>query len=322
MTRSAVLLCLMFFLCARDISAQDTAGLFRAVVPVRSQSNSDRQYAAQKGMQEVLVRMSGSEGVLLNQVVQRAVGSAQTYILQFQYRPVDDKALLAKGYRQALSMLFSRELIERLLLKEARVSYWPPNRPEVLLWLVEDDNRYGRQMLNPDTSAVAAELEQVAQQRGLPLAWPLLDLEDQSAINANLLWRLDEESILRASQRYGAEVILAGKLYQSSVGEYRSTWVLLHRGQSKTWESRSSELESLAWDALQPPVNYLVSLTGVVPSDESAIVLLLHGVDNFKSYSSALEYLQGLAMVSDVRLLETRPGEMLLALDSEATVAS
>ena len=304
-----------------NTQAQENMAYYQAVVPVLSQSAKDRQYAAQKGMQEVLIRMSGSESVLANEQIKRAVDKAQSYIEQFQYRLVDDEALREKGYNEALMMMFSPELIERVLLREARVSYWPPNRPDVLVWLVEDDASYGKQMLNRDMqSPITLALDKAAKERGLPLVYPLLDLDDQTAINANLLWRMDEESILAASQRYKAPVILVGRFSTTSRGEIWSTWQYFHAGNNQHWDVRSTELDQLVREALSPITSYLASLTSVLSSAEDALIVKLTEVNGFKQYRQALDYFQGLAMVANVRVLEASPGELLVELESGTTL--
>lgn len=314
---------ILFLLCftAWGQEAWGDQSYFQALVPIRAQSASERQAAARKGLQEVLVRMSGSEEILVNAQIRKAIRKAQTYIEQFQYRTIDDELLKQEGYQQALLMFFSPKLIKRILLNEARVPFWPPNRPRVLVWLVEDDPVYGRQMINKGmASPIIEAIEDAALERGLPLAWPLLDFEDQSSINANLLWRLDEASIVHASMRYRAEVILAGRISTTSQGDTLTSWQLLHQDYTESWDLRSKEVNKLSWEVLGPVTHYLANLTSVVPSDEGAIVLNLQGVSNFKHYREALDYFNGLALVSEVRLIEVRPNAMLLALISETTL--
>lgn len=323
------LLIICFLSLCIQTNALGSLNYYQATVPVRSQSKTDRQYAAQKGLQEVLVRMNGSESVLQNAQVKAAVRRAQSYIEQFQYRQIKEEALVSKGYKQEMQLTFSPELIERLLLRQAQVRYWPTNRPQILVWLVEDNAQAGRQMLNravedPDGKGnpIVKALDKAALERGLPIEYPLLDLDDQLAITADKLWRMDEDSILAASQRYDAAVILLGRFSRTSKGEIWSTWQFHHAGKNQVWDSRASEIDKLAWEALSPLTDFLAERYAIVPSGQNApdLVLQLSGINTFKDYRQALDYLNGLAMISDVSLLEVQTGEMLLALHSEASL--
>ena len=113
--------------------AQETLNFYRATIPVRSQDDKERQYAAQKGIQEVIQRMSGSETVLENPQIQIAIGNAQRYIEQFQYLAGEDSELIDRGYTLQLSMIFSSSVIRRIIT-ESGEPYWPENRPTTLVW--------------------------------------------------------------------------------------------------------------------------------------------------------------------------------------------
>lgn len=47
---------------------------------------------------------------------------------------------------------------------------------------------------------------------GLPVSIPLMDLDDNMAVNATDVWGRFADPILKASQRYGAEMVVLGKL--------------------------------------------------------------------------------------------------------------
>lgn len=319
--------CLLFF--CLQATAQDVLDYYRAVVPVKSQSAADRKYAAQKGMEEVLVRMSASEDVLRSDVVQNAVERAQTFIEQYQFRLVTDEALKAKGYHEEMYLVFSPELISRLL-HQARVRFWSEgNRPKILVWLVEDEARYGKQLLNAESSTaggepnpVVAALEDAAHLRGLPLEYPLLDLEDQMAIKPADVWNLREEKIREASERYSAPVILVGRFSTTSRGELWSTWQYYHMNFNQTWDVRAAEPDTFALEALAPLNEFLAQRYGVVagaPGENAALVLRLAGIESFKQYRQAIDYLNSMAMILDVNVIEAGNGELLLALQAEAS---
>ena len=50
------------------------------------------------------------------------------------------------------------------------------------------------------------------QAMGLPVSLPLMDLDDNMAVTATDVWGRFADPVLKASQRYGAEMVVLGKL--------------------------------------------------------------------------------------------------------------
>ena len=300
-------------------SAQD---FFQATIAVSSQSPSVRKVAAKKAFAEVMVRLSGTELVLENPQIHAAMGKAINYVEQFQYHPQADPSLVAEGLKEEISLTFSPTTIERLLRKNDQ-PFWPVNRPSTLIWLVEDSVDYGKQFVSSELAPeVFVGIEAAAHRRGLPLSYPLLDLQDQTNLSAEQLWQLDEEAILTASSRYSADVILVGRYSATSRGELLATWQLFHRGETRVYDSRNEALDLLGAMALDPLADYLGRRYALMPRDESAdaLVLQLNGVDTFARYRKALSYLEGIAAISGVELAGVRQDTLLLYLDSDADV--
>lgn len=133
---------------------------------------------------------------------------------------------------------------------------WGPERPLTLLWIAIDAGRGERVLLSdagisadgladtvgvvgvsPETAelaaAIRAEIETVADERGLPIRFPLLDLEDMVSVTAADIWGGFVEQVEAASERYGADAVVIGRINSDPFG--RSVrWTLLHRGEVST----------------------------------------------------------------------------------------
>src|SRR5690606_25504380 len=116
---------------------------------------------------------------------------------------------------------------------------WGPERPLTLLWVAFDDGFGERVLLGANDAGVAAgsplaellqttraELAAAADERGLPIALPLLDLEDLQALTFTDVWGGFEEPIRAASARYGADSILIGRVRIGDFGP-EVQWLLL-----------------------------------------------------------------------------------------------
>ena len=112
---------------------------------------------------------------------------------------------------------------------------WGPERPLTLLWIAVDDGVGGRALLGANEIGRARalptpaddgaahdgprrEIAAAADERGLPIAWPLLDLEDLNAVSFIDVWGRFEDRILAASVRYRADAVLIGRVRPGCFG--------------------------------------------------------------------------------------------------------
>jgi len=308
------------------IEAQPQKSHFRATVPVKTQTSGERKVAAQNAFMQVMLRISGFESVMRDAHVLSQAKRAQAYIEQFQYLPLESETLIEEGFEELLSLTFSRAALEDILRK-AQQAIWS-NRPTTLLWLVEDDPEYGRQLLNQlSDNPVVTSIDAAAERRGLPLIYPLLDLDDQLALSIDDVWNIDEKAIARASDRYGADVILVGRYSQTSRGELWSTWQFFHADTDVSYDSRlaveeEGSIDNLGRDALDPLADFLAKRYAIQPQLETGgrLVVQVSGIRDFGAYRRSLDYLEGLGAVSDLRLGAVRQDTMLLYLESEAGI--
>jgi len=315
----ALLLLVAFSMHARS----EEQNYYQASVPVKSQDAYTRKAAAVEAFAEVIVRVSGSAEALKNPVIREAHGDAITYVEQFQYSPLQDDELRQQGYSENLNLTFSAPAIERLLREKAQQPFWPVSRPETLVWLVEDSLNGGKQFVSADFSPeVVGGFDSTARKRGLPLKYPLLDLQDQTHLSPEDVWVLNEQAILAASERYRADVILVGRFSTTSSGEYLATWQYFHRGDTRVYDSRVESAFELGFSALNPLANYLGHRYAILPSTEarSALVLQLSGITGFRAYRHALDYLENIAAISQVFVAGVRQDMLLLQLQSDASV--
>lgn len=310
--------------------AQSHSDYYQASIPVRSQQAQEYKTAAEEALLEVLVRMSGSMAVQYDDGILQKLNRASRYVEQFQYEALDSQSLKDEGFRELLTLSFSPSAVRKLLRD---VQFWPVNRPNTLIWLVEDDIEYGKQLLNQSSEApIIASLMRSAAARGLPLSFPVLDLEDRLALSAEGVWAVDEAAIIEASARYGADVILVGRYSQTSRGEVWSIWQFFHAGATLSYDSRvqlgdaleNSALanDALGSDALYPLADFLADRYAIQGHGESSgrLVVKVTGVNDFTAYRKSLDYLEGLDAVSALYIASVRDDTLLLYLESDTSI--
>ncbi|MGR5299993.1 DUF2066 domain-containing protein [Vibrio alfacsensis] len=173
--------------------------VYRAEVVIDSNQKDGESLARQQGMQDVIVRATGTDASLSNPVIQKALGSSSRYISQLGYGQVDGQ--------NGLKMLFNSGQI-RSLLTQAQLPFWSPNRANILVWLVEEQG-YDRAITwEHSDSQSAVALRNAAQVRGLPLTIPVGDFDDVTGVNVSDIWGGFIDPIRQASVRYPADAVL------------------------------------------------------------------------------------------------------------------
>ena len=74
---------------------------------------------------------------------------------------------------------------------------------------------------------------EIADKRGLPLAFPLLDTTDLQGVTFSDIWGGFDERIINASKRYDANSILIGRIRPAS--SQRNRWTYVFGDESRTW---------------------------------------------------------------------------------------
>ena len=59
-----------------------------------------------------------------------------------------------------------------------------------------------------------------------PSSCPLFDIEDRMTLPVSALWGGFPEPIQRASRRYAADAVLAGRVYRGETGLWKARWTL------------------------------------------------------------------------------------------------
>jgi len=320
----AGLLSLLVLLLASMVNAEQVKQMHTQAALVPNQSAEEREVAASSALAQVLVRMSGSVDALDAPAIERLLQRPEAYLESFHYEATEELIDYRGQPVQAarLVLKFSGSALEKAL-RDAQQPVWPANRPSSLVWLVAQQPG-GVQVINPaEDELLDKALTGAAANVGLPIALPLLDLQDQMAASAADLWSLDQEAIRSASRRYAVDAVLVGRYSETSSGQWMASWLFEHKAKQQLFDSEGVSREEMIEKGLQRVAAYLAGLYGVVASDmpANALVAKIDGIDGFGDYVQALEYLNKLAIVGHVGLLSLEGDVMTVSLFVEGNDA-
>ncbi len=318
-----LLLCLLGLFMPAYVGAVAVQGLYEGSAQVADQEADSRKKAFNQAFAQVVVKVSGTSSVLANDAVARQLSQAESYVQRFSYRtqasatPDTDDQPPASYIDVEFSPVAVNELLRR-----AGAPIWGQNRPALMLWmgLVQQGERTVLAATAED-GPLLAWISSQAGQRGLPVYLPSMDLQDQSVISVSDIWGLFLDPFIKASARYGADVVAIARVSES--GAYASVqWMLELRGSRMQGVEEASSREAAIAKLIHRLADVVANRYAVIQSDQSSGQVELEVTDilNFRSYVGVSRYLTSLAPVRSVVPLYVRDNRVGFRLMMEGSV--
>ena len=302
------------------IAQIDPAALYEGEAPVPDQSEEARAAALPQALAEVLIKLTGDSAIAEHPALRERLLEVPSLVQHFRYR--SDVALVdgLPQQRAVLVARFERSKVDELL-GTAGVAFWPGPRPPLTLWLGIDDGRGPRFVSEAQAQAVAA-LSNRAAAEGVGLIFPLLDLEDQAALDVQAVWSENTAAIVAASARYGSQSVLAGRLQRSGSG-WSTGWMLIDGGEVlRRWTDVGGDAQALLANAASQAVSALTQrYAGLAALGEPGrYAVRIRGIGSGADYARALAYLRSLSLVRGIELQAAEGDSLALLVDLGAGV--
>ncbi|MCC6206679.1 MAG: DUF2066 domain-containing protein [Gammaproteobacteria bacterium] len=303
--RLCLLLCLA--LGAAGARAGEVEGLYEAQVPVAGQREAERTEALRQAFGRALVKITGDRDAAVRPGLQALLRSPLVYVQQYLYRPLPagyvPEATAAAVPTQMLWASFDAQAVNQSL-QRANAPVWGRMRPSTLVWLaVEEQGR--RYLAGSDAGAdLRREMEGRADARGIPLLFPLLDLEDQRRVSFADVWGGFDQEVRAASARYQSSAVLLGRAYRTPSGAWSARWSLYVDGGAEHWQSAEGARALALADGVDGAADRLSArFARALGGDTAAPVdLLVTGVDKLEDYGRVQHYLSSLDAVSELEV--------------------
>ncbi len=295
--RSSIITGLFLCLLAEFAYSLPVDDLYMAEVLVVGENQTQLTKGAQAGLLQVLVRVSGTREVEKSILVARDLRNPEAYYYQYSYEStsrsfqIGDETIPAK----LLRIHFEPNAVAKLL-RRAGFPVWGSNRPGVLLWLALSDADGRRIISETDTSEITVALLDQARLRGLPLLFPLLDLEDTASLSTAEIWGVFLGRIDEASRRYNPDSILTGRIQKDTVGRWSASWSYRIEGDWHQIDSVAYSVDEMVRTMVDKLANQLAEKYAI-DSSRSQVVLNIESVDSVEDYAALSQYLESLAPV-------------------------
>ncbi|ANE56250.1 hypothetical protein AYM39_14380 [Methylomonas sp. DH-1] len=263
--KSARLCVLVLGLLGAAITADavEVKGLYEIELVARSQSAEDRLQAIKQAMYAVLSRVLVAEDISKIPAVQQALASAQNYVKQSQFSLISADEQPDNEARLIRVQFDEDQLMQ--VMRDSHVGIWSEIRPETLVWLVVDEDGV-RQFYNADAMPeVESALAFAARIKGIPMIYPMLDLEEQQKISVSEVLSADSRNLLAVSARYEVTSVMAGRIAKKG-GCWQGEWAFYFDGKIKQWNSECLPLKAAAVAGAEGAYQVLSNYYGVKPS--------------------------------------------------------
>ncbi len=294
-----MLLALAFGAClASPAGAVEVPTLFTAEVPFDREAENPREDAYELALIEVLLRVSGSELGNNPEAIAELFPNPSSYVIQF--RP---------GANDTLWVSFDGEAIEQILRNSGQL-VWGADRPLTLVWLAVDWGQGSREIIaadDPDRTEsegrsidrnkrLRERMLQIAEQRGLPIVFPLLDTTDLQNVAFSDIWGGFDEGIVDASKRYDANSILIGRIRPSA--SRRENWTYYFGATQRSWNGPPESIVAQVADLLAAEF----AVGGNAPVE--TVTLSVSGIESVQAYGSVQRLLDNVSLIESFVIVE------------------
>ncbi len=291
-------------------SADVVPWLYEVAVPVADQSDAERSRASGEALLLLLTRLTGLAYVPRTPEVTAALGNAEGYYSEFSFAQED-----AAGLK--LVVQFDQEPV-LALIRAADLPIWRARRERVLVWVVIQE-AVGRSLVGAASELpLVGGIMERARDRGLPLTLPLLDLEDQVAVDPAAVWGRLSQVVDPASRRYGADVLLLRQISTSPEGDWLGDWEFWVDGVVVPFATRGADLAGHGRQAVDVLANELAARRVIHGRETGLLAVSVAGVRTPADYGGLLRYLQGLEFIQRVAVSGIHDGRLWLRVDTPA----
>ncbi|QSV14696.1 DUF2066 domain-containing protein [Photobacterium ganghwense] len=297
---------LLMALLAGTVQAATVTDLYQARIVLPDTDSQSEQNARRDALAQVLVKVSGQSRVVNNDVVTKALANSNPFVSQYGYGNL-------KGKR-TLDLTFDRNRV-RQLLTQAQATFWGEQRPNVLVWLVEDAESSRNIAWDQSGNPLLAGMKSEADRRGVPTMMPIGDFEDVTAISVPDLWGGFVGPIVQASQRYQPEAVLVVRARRKGPDDYVMNWQLYAEGPEKMAATKVTPSEGQASGtseatlrrmmdhvADQLGVKYAVPLGGDESGQLAVVVSNIRSAKDFFTLERMMTNLSSVAGINAYRI--------------------
>lgn len=295
-----IVLLALLLSCSGEVAAQAVGlsgdALYEGRVTLEERDSESRRDGIREAGLDVLARITGRRDPESVEALEPIRNRFADLVERYQWETGEDGD-------PRLWVRFDSEAIDRAV-RDSGQPLWGRERPRVLVWLAMRDDGERGLVTEDEIAEKASSIADAARERGVPLIFPLMDLEDRSRVGFADVWGGFDDRVQEASRRYRPNAILIGRVEGGGGDDWRGRWSLYQPDGVLQWRGEvAPKAEALA-DGIHEMADRLArrfAVTGESGSDD-VVRLRVRGLAELEDYVRAEQHLDGLTPVESVRL--------------------
>ena len=279
--------------------------LYTVELAVADQTTSQRLEVFKQAFGDVIIKVSGSSSMMGGPGFRGPLNNSARYVHQYSYiKRKDENAEEFEGGQLILRVTFNQEMVENLL-RENTVPIWGKERPSTLLLISYEVNGAASIVSSDTVNDIVNEIDGLALRQGLPILFPLLDLEDRTLIGVQDIIDTKEESISSLSARYAPDALLVGRIIGETGKGWKGLWQARLSDKLFNWSFNASSRENVMSQAIAQLAQTLASEYALVSyqSVDQDVLLTVDDVVELKDQIKLQSYLQSLEAIERAQLV-------------------
>jgi len=285
---------------------------YTASVPVSSQK--EQRSGSQRGLIQVITRLTGDTKAASNPVVRRAAANVEALVTATSFRQEAQTLGGVPSYQTVLIVSFDPDAVDAVV-SGSGMRYWTAARPKPILWLAIDDGR-GPRLVTGKQTQVVKPLATRGLERGMRYLLPAGTAAELAAVRSII--GLNPMALSPLTARYGNDTQLIGKVYRQAPG-WAADWVMTQGGvEIARWSYSDADPRRVIASGVDTGADALAARDSVKIDSGVAGVYAVEivNVRNQEQYLRLMGYLETLAIVKRVAVTEAEPtGDLRLALE-------
>ena len=316
--KRVVILFLVFFLGVSTAFPAKVSTLYQGVLPVATQSATQRDRLATEALAQVFIKVSGNDDILNNPAIKAHLSSANSLVDEYSYSRAP--SIPGNAMPWLLQLDFGVDAINKIL-REAGAPIWGQNRPLMAVWLDYEVPGHAPEIIGADSgSNITLLLKQNTDRRGVPVVFPALDVQDLAQVTVNDVASMNFFKLINGSARYSSDAVLAGRI-QATANGYITQWKLALGNDQWGWTITAKTLPDVMAEIANHVAGTLAGRYATVISNtvQSEFTLKIQGIAAADDFVQVSNYLRHLTPVSDVQLLEIDGTNMVVKISLRGT---
>lgn len=290
---------------AQNSQAAVVEDLYTIELAVADQTTAQRLEVFKQAFRDVIVKVSGSVNALELPAMSQPLKSSSRYVHQYRY--ITRKGGAEDGFdggQLFLSVAFNQDAIENLL-RSHDIPVWGKERPSTLLLISYHVNKSTSIVSSDTRPAIVEELDALARLKGVPVLFPLLDLEDRVLFGVKDIINPDTDKISMAAARYAPDAVLVGQISGRAGKGWQGKWQVQFSNQTFNWAFKAGSRQDVMNQAVTRLAQTLAkeyALESFATVEEEVLLTVDH-MTELGDHIKVLSYLQSLDAIEIARLV-------------------